>query len=175
MRLVRAGGSFMKRAKKEAESLPGGPSMEDLDSHLRLDIYIVNSGWDSMQSRILMRSLDLIKAYIKRHNLYILSPEQSVRMLSGHPDLIGKDPLIIVVDKLAKTLQSPHGYGAQVALGLCDDENRVEWLIRMFLRVVNTHSETLDIAYTFQEFNHKEGIKGAIDIIADSLEAFGQH
>ena len=163
----------MKKAKHKAETMPVEPSLEDLDSHLRLDIYIVNSGWDSMQSRVLMKSLDLIKAYIKRHNLFILSPEQSVRMLSAHPDMIGKDPLIIVVDKLAQQLKSPHGYGAQVALGLCHDEARVQWLIRMFLRVVNTHSETLDIAYTFQEFNHKEGVKGAIEIMVESIETYG--
>lgn len=140
-----------------------------LDLSSRLDVYIVDSGWDSVAHRVLNRSLDLFKSYLRIHNLYILSTEQSVQLLTEHSDLLGKDPVILVVDPLARALNNPSGYGARVVLGLIEDEHRVEWLIKMFLRVVNTHIKTLDIAHTFREHNHKEGVKGAVEIIVESF------
>ena len=66
----------------------------------------------------------------------------------------------MVVDRLAQKLNNPHGYGARIMLGNIHDRERVDWLIKMFLRVVNTHAETLDIAYTVQQYNYKEGHPG---------------
>ena len=40
----------------------------------------------------------------------------------------------------------------------------------MFVRIVNDREEILDIAHTFSKYNHKEGIKGAIDIIMATLD-----
>jgi hypothetical protein len=153
----------------EIEQSETNVSIEDLDSLLRLDIYVIDSGWDSVAHRVLCNSLDLIKNYLVNHNLYVLSPDQSTKLLSAHSELIEKDPVLMVVDPLALKLRNPHGYGARLVLGQIYDESRVEWLIRMFLRVVNTHSETLDIAHTFQEYNYREGVKGAVEIVFESF------
>jgi hypothetical protein len=153
----------------EIEQSETNVSIEDLDSLLRLDIYVIDSGWDSAAHRVLCNSLGLIKNYLVNHNLYVLSPDQSTKLLSAHSELIEKDPVLMVVDPLALKLRNPHGYGARLVLGQIYDESRVEWLIRMFLRVVNTHTETLDIAHTFQEYNYREGVKGAIEIVFESF------
>ena len=156
--------SNKKRKSKETPSFH-----HDIESRLRLDIYIIDSGWDSLAHNYLQSVIDLFKAYLTDHNLYILSPEQSVAFLKEHPRLIGKDPIIAVVDKLARALDNPDGFGTRLELGLIKDPYRIEWLIKMFLRIVNDRKEILDIAYTFRKYNHKEGIRGAIEIIMESL------
>ncbi|MBF0120715.1 MAG: hypothetical protein HQK79_17950 [Desulfobacterales bacterium] len=144
----------------------------EFEANLRLDIYIIDSGWDDDSHIFLNQSMDLIKSYVKNHNCYIFSHEQSLKFLTSHPELIGKDPIIVVVDRLAKKLNNPEGFGARLMLGEVQDKSRIEWLIKMFLKVVNTHCETLDIAFTFKEYNYKQGLKGAVDII---IESFAGH
>ena len=144
-------------------------SADSIKSRLRLDVYVIDSGWDSLAHDVLHGSMALFKNYLTNHNLYLLTHEQSVEYLKNHPELVGQDPILIVVDHLAKKLHNPHGYGTLISLGLINDRARVEWLIKMFLKIINTHNKTLDIAYTFQQHNHKEGIKGAVDIIMESI------
>ncbi len=145
------------------------PEFDALESGLKLDVYIIDSGWDSVAHRVLEGAEDLFETYLSDHNLYKLTRDQSIELLRKHPDIIGKDPVVMVVDKLARVLENPSGYGARLMLGLVHDKQRVEWLIKMFLRVVNTHAETLDIAHTFQEMNYKEGIKGTVEIVMESI------
>ena len=154
--------------EKEAHSLMSS-SLVSMKDRLRLDVYVIDSGWDSVAHSVLQRSMDLFKTYLTDHNLYLLSHEQSAEYLKAHPELIGQDPILIVVDHLAKKLHNPQGFGTLIALGLIKDRARVEWLIKMFLKIINTHTETLDIAYTFQQYNHKEGVKGTVDIIMESV------
>ena len=144
--------------------------LDALESGLKLDVFIIDAGWDSVAHQVLHREMPLIKTYLTTHNLYVLTPEQSIRLLTSHPQMIGKDPILMVVDKFARALANPHGYGARIHLGTISEEHHVLWLIRMFLQIVNNHSETLDIAYTFQQYNYKEGIKGTVEIV---MESFG--
>ena len=162
----------MEKKTTKSRKIKKSPSLHQIDSQLRIDIYIIDSGWDSLAHKYLTGVLDLFKAYLTDQNLYIFSAEQSIAFLKDHPDLIGKDPIIVVIDKLARTLNNPDGFGTRLELGLIKDPYRVEWLIKMFVRIVNNRAEMLDIAHTFREYNHKEGITGAIDII---METFGKH
>ena len=155
-------------AEKEELSCTSS-SMDSLKARLSLDVYVIDSGWDSLAHNVLHGSMDLFKNYLKSHNLYILSHEQSTEYLRKHPELVGQDPILIVVDHLAKKLHNPNGFGTLIALGLINDRARLEWLIKMFIKIINTHNKTLDIAYTFQQHNHKEGIKGAVEIIMESV------
>ena len=144
-------------------------SDQEIDSDLRLDIYIIDSGWESLAHTYLASVIDLFKAYLTEHNLYILSPEQSIAFLKEHPHYIGRDPIIVVVDKIARTLNNPEGFGTQLELGLIKEPYRIEAMIKMFVRIVNDKEMILDIAYTFRKYNHKEGIQGALDIILATL------
>jgi len=158
------------KSPDEGQKAVGVEDSVDLDQ-FGLDIYIIDSGWDTVAHRVLQRSMPLVKSYLKEHNLFVLSQEYSLEVLRNHPELIGKDPVIMVVDRLARKLKNPHGFGARVMLGQVHLESHVFKLIKMFLRIVNTHEQALDIAHTFQEHNYKEGVKGALDII---IESFGK-
>ena len=147
--------------------------MEQIDSHLNLDIYIIDSGWNSLAHRHLEGELELFKAYIIEHNVHVLSRKQSVAFLKRHHELIGRDPIIAVVDRLARNMNNPDGFGTCLELGMIDDPARIDWLLKMFVRVINSKSEILDIANTFRKHNYKEGIKGTIEIIMESLGGRG--
>ena len=162
----------MKKAPLQKGKPEAKKAAENIEAKSRLDIYIIDSGWDSLAHHVLHRFLDLFKAYLTEHNVYMLSPEQSVAFLKQHPGLIGKDPIIAIVDDLARKLNNPYGFGTRLELGAVNDPLRLEQLLKMFLQVVNDRKSILDIAYTFRELNHKEGVKGALDIV---MESFGHH
>jgi hypothetical protein len=159
--------------KKKKASAKDSASLEQIDSHLNLDIYVIDSGWKTLAHKILVGEMDLFKAYLKEHNLFILSPEQSVAFLKEHPEMIGRDPIIAVVDKLARDLDNPDGFGTRLELGGIHDPKRIHWLIQMFVRVINSKSEILDIANTFRKYNHKAGVKGAVEIVMETFGTFG--
>ena len=159
-----------KTGSKPRKLKKASSSYHEIESDLRLDIYIIDSGWESLAHTYLASVIDLFKAYLTEHNLYILSPEQSVAFLQEHPHYIGRDPIILVVDKIARTLNNPEGFGAQVELGLIKDPHRIEGLIKMFVRIVNNKDKILEIGHAFREYNHKEGTKGALDIIMANVD-----
>jgi hypothetical protein len=164
---------------------PHPPEPEKGDPSLRLDVYVIDSGWESLPHRVLSRSIKMMQRYLSAHNLYILSPEQSVEFLKNHPHLMGRDPLLAVVDPQARRQDSKSGFGASVALGRfswvlgrpenpAPDEAKLQAMIKMFLRIVTCHDGTKSIADEFRRFNHKEGTRGTLEIVMDSLgqEAF---
>jgi len=147
---------------------------------VKMDIYIVDSGWESLPHRVLRGSMEMIKRFLSGHNLYILSPEQSVAFLRRHPHLVGRDPLLAVVDPGARRANARAGFGASVSLGRyfwvlgdADDPNpdhqQLQAMIKMFLRLVNCHDGTKNIAAEFRRFNHKAGARGTLEIVMDSL------
>lgn len=164
----------MNEQSSETQEASNHSAEEELNS-FKLDVYIVDAGWDSLAHRVLNESMELIKSYLRDQNLFILSPEQSVKFLRSHPDLVGRDPIVIIVDRLARKLQNPDGFGARIGLGLIENEYELHNLIKMFLTVINKHESTLDIANTFRKYNHQEGMNGAIDIIMESFSRGGHH
>ena len=66
--------------EKEAHS-PMSSSMVSMKDRLRLDVYVIDSGWDSVAHGVLERSMDLFKTYLTGHNLYLLSHEQAAEYL----------------------------------------------------------------------------------------------
>jgi len=161
-----------KTGSKPRKLKKASSSDHKIESNLRLDIFIIDSGWKSLAHTYLASVIDLFKAYLTEHNLYILSPEQSIAFLKEHPYYIGRDPIIVVVDKMARTLNNPEGFGTQLELGPIEDPHRIEGLIKMFVSIVNDKEKILEIAQTFRKYYHKEGIEGAIDII---METLGHH
>jgi hypothetical protein len=88
--------------------------------------------------------------------------------------------LLAVVDPQARRQESPSGFGTSVALGRFSwvlgrpdnpvpDEAQLQAMVKMFLRIVTSHDGTQNIADEFRRFNHKEGTRGTLEIVMDSL------
>ena len=69
--------------------------------HKRFKIYFIDSGWDSPAHRAFENARSLLARYLMRHDLVILSHEQSEKFIQNHAHLIGADPLIAVLDPAA--------------------------------------------------------------------------
>ena len=155
-----------RRPRRRAKAASPVPHLEQ---ELCLDTYIIDSGWDSVAHRALEGAMGQLVPLLSGQRLFRLSPEQSIAFLKEHAELIGKDPIVVVVDRLARKLENPGGYGVRLCLGMIQDPQRLDWVLRLFARIVNTHAETLDIAYTFSRFSHKLGVQGAVEIIMESI------
>ena len=111
------------------------------------------------------RAPGLFTKYLHRLEVYILSADQSEKFLQGHPQLLGKDPIIAVLDRDAIRRESPDGVGARLLLGRVHDEHRVLALLKMLLRILNTRELADDLPGSIRRFVHREGMAGAIEIV----------
>jgi hypothetical protein len=76
-----------KTGSKPRKLKKASSSDHEIEPDLRLDIYVIDSGWESLAHSYLASVIDLFKAYLTEHNLYILSRDQSIAFLMDHPQL----------------------------------------------------------------------------------------
>ena len=80
----------------------------------RFEVYVIDSGWPTPTAEVVRRSMPLFAKYLRRHAVYILTPDQSTQFLRKHPQLLGKDPIIAVLDREAIRRESAGGIGARL-------------------------------------------------------------
>jgi hypothetical protein len=144
----------------------------------RFEVYVIDSGWPTPAAEVVRRSMPLFAKYLRRHAVYILTPDQSTQFLRKHPQLLGKDPIIAVLDREAIRRESAGGIGARLLLGRIRDEYRALALLKMLLRIVNTRELAADLPGAIRRFVHREGVAGAVEIVmsaAGHLEAESGH
>jgi len=95
----------------------------------------------------------------------VVSEDQSEEFLQDHPQLLGKDPIVAVLDRAAIDRASQKGIGARLLLGRVHDRNRVQALLKMLLRIVNTRQLAEDLPGSVRREVHREGVSGAIEVI----------
>src|SRR5208283_3449808 len=64
----------------------------------RFRIFVIDSGWNSVASRVLKVNLDLFLDLNREEPTYFLGRDVSVALLRQHESLIGRDPILIVHD-----------------------------------------------------------------------------
>jgi hypothetical protein len=133
----------------------------------RFDLFIIDVGWKSPVAESLRSNLD--KCFRFQHNstIYMLSPEQCVQFFRNHPASIGTEPSVIVIDREAYAARRPQGYGFKLNLGLIRDVPTANNLVKWVLAVLAEQKPGSDITEPIRTVIHKEGIRGAIDILAD--------
>ena len=148
------------------------------DGHPRFEVYVIDSGWQTPAAEVVRAALPLFVKYLSRHEVYVLTADQSEKFLQSHPQLLGKDPIIAVLDREAIRRESPDGIGARLVLGRVRDEHRVLALLKMLLRIVNTPELANDLPGSIRRFVHREGMAGALEILlstAAHVEAESGH
>lgn len=144
----------------------------------RFEVYVIDSGWKTEAGEAVRESLELFTKYLKNHDVYVLDADQSEDFLQNHPHLLGKDPIIAVLDRAAIRRQSPEGIGARLLLGRVHDKSRVLALLKMLLRIVNTRQLAADLPKAIREEVHREGVSGAIEVVMETtghIEAEAGH
>ncbi len=138
----------------------------------RFDIFLIDTGWNAHVSKLVQAHLPILHSFNKQDSLYILSAEQSVEILRREPQLIGRDPTILIYD-----LHAPKGIGHgkykgfRIHLGRFRNGEQALARLQEFLRFVNLHrtAECLDVEV--KKELHREGVSGAIRLLHEASEA----
>jgi len=141
----------------------------------RFHFFIIDAGWKSVPAKVIRENFPMIREFQNEDPLYILSREQSIELIRANPDLIGKDPIILVHDLHAKGGRGESGYhGFRLCLGLIRKSEMALFAMQEFLRFVHSHRRSADIEKDIQEKLHRKGLEGAIEILrAGAQEAMG--
>ena len=156
-----------KRTTKRAVRMRALPTSENGhgNDRRRFEVYVIDSGWKTECAEVVRESLELFTKYLQRHQVYILTADQSEDFLQNHPQLLGKDPIIAVLDREAINRGSQNGIGARLLLGRVNNKHRVQSLLTMLLRIVNTRHLAEDLPGAIRREVHREGVSGALEII----------
>lgn len=133
----------------------------------RFDLFIIDVGWKSPVAEALRNNLDKCLRYQHSSTVYVLSPDQCSRFFLNHPSVIGTEPSIIIIDREAYAAKRPQGFGFKMNLGLIRDVPTANNLLKWVLAVLAEQNPGSDITEPIRTVIHKEGIRGAIDILAD--------
>jgi len=117
----------------------------------------------------------MIRQFQNNDPLYVLSQEQSIAMIRANPDLIGKDPIILVHDLHAKGGRGESGYhGFRLCLGLLKKADMALFAMQEFLRFIHNHRRSTNIEKDIKARLHRAGMEGAIEVLrAGSQELVG--
>jgi len=146
----------------------------------QLDVYVIDSGWDCTAHSVVSHSIDILKGTLNDHNLYVMTPEQSNTFLKRFPGFAGQDPILVVIDPSARKKKDPDGFGVAFVLGPKEilpesfrhpygSKIHYESMVRMFCRIINGHDGQAHIASAFRKYCLREGLRGGIEILMESM------
>ncbi len=132
----------------------------------RFQFFLIDSGWDSPVSQAVRKNIHMITRFQNNDPLYILTKDQSTALLSRHPHLIGKDPILIARDTQAKDRKNTTDYhGFHFNMGLIHQPDKAIEGLRIFLHFLATHRNSINIELDIKDKLHREGITGAIEVL----------
>jgi hypothetical protein len=135
----------------------------------RFDIFLIDTGWNVGVSKLVRSHLPLMYEYHRQDSLYILTPEQSVALLRLAPEVIGRDPIVIVYDQFA-TDQSKSGKfrGFRLCLGLMRKPEQALLRLHEFVRFIALHRTAKHLDREISRELHREGFDGMVKILREA-------
>ncbi len=133
----------------------------------RFEIFFADVGWNSPVAESVRKNIELCLRYQANSTAYVLSKDQCVALFRMHPSMIGTEPSIIVIDREACAAKRKQGYGFKLNLGLIRDAPTANNLVKWVLAVLAEQKPGSDITEPIRTVFHKEGLRGAVDILAD--------
>jgi hypothetical protein len=138
----------------------------------RFHFFLIDCGWEGPVPNLIRNNLSMITHLQNNDPLFVLTREQSDQMLRKYPHLIGKDPVLLARDLYASRTDSESEYhGFHLNLGLIKTESEALATIRTFLNFLASHRKGGNIEKHIQEQLHRDGIKGAIEVLRVGSEA----
>lgn len=135
----------------------------------RFDIFLIDSGWNRPVSEVVHSHLPLLAAFQQHDSLYVLTPRQSVEVLSHDPALIGHDPMIIFYDVYSNTTHDAGGYhGFRLCLGLMRHAGQALARLQECLRFIAANRSCEHIDMEIRRELHREGMQGVIKVLRDT-------
>jgi len=157
-------GRFRLRSRRAEEALdPNNP---------RFHIFLIDTGWNTHLSRVLRDHLPLIHEFHPQDPLYVLTREQSIKVLKSAPEHIGLDPILVVYDLHAPTAAKHERYrGFRLNLGLLKNSDQALHKLQQFLKFISCHRSSQRLDHDVQRELHKEGLGNMVSILKEASEA----
>jgi hypothetical protein len=158
------------QAAEEAvlESVEAAAAAEGEPHSPRFHFFLIDSGWKSVSARVVRENFHMIREFQNSDPLYVLTREQSIALIRANPELIGRDPVILVHDLHAKGGKGESGYhGFRLCLGLIKSSGKALLAMQEFLRFVHNHRRNADIEKAIRQRLHRAGLEGAIEVIRE--------
>jgi hypothetical protein len=165
---VISGAAAGESRQEEAETVRPEPIAAFVDpaTDSRFRIFVIDSGWNSVASRVLKENLDLLLDLNREEPTYLLGRDVSVALLRQHESLIGRDPIVIVHDMWVIRERGSDGvHGLRLHLGLMHNEVQVLTGLQMFARFLRTHRAAKNLESEVRGKLMLEGLAGAIQIV----------
>jgi hypothetical protein len=134
----------------------------------RFRIFVIDSGWHSVAPKAMRENLPLFHALTGDDPIYVLDQAMSVALLRRHQELIGQDPIICVHDirKFGQNGDTNGVRGIRMHLGHLHTEQAVTAAMQMLAQFLIRHRMADDIEALVRTNLRREGISGAIKIVA---------
>jgi hypothetical protein len=152
----------------EISSQPAGTGQAQAapPKDVRFRIFVIDTGWNSVASRVLHENLNVIRDLNCDDEVYLLDRDMSIALLRHHPAQVGRDPIITVHDTQAiHRHRVHHTHGFRLHLGILDSEDQVLAALQMFTRFLATHRTAKDLEKVVRKNLHRQGFVGAIEIL----------
>jgi hypothetical protein len=165
---VISGAAAGQPRQEEAVTVRAEPIAAHVDppADSRFRIFVIDTCWNSVASRVLKQNLDLFLDLNREEPTYFLGRDVSVALLRQHESLIGRDPIIIVHDmQVIRERGSDGVHGLRLHLGLMQTEAQVLAGLQMFARFLRMNRAAKNLEAEVRGKLMLEGLAGAIQIV----------
>jgi hypothetical protein len=139
----------------------------------RFDIFLVDTCWNGPVSRVVHDHVPRIHDFHPYDSLYILDRHQSLEVLRLLPELIGKDPVILVYDLYSGEESHNNRYrGFRLCLGLFRHGEQALAKLQEFIRFVAEHRTAHCLEAEVMRVLHREGLDGMIKVLTETTGEF---
>lgn len=140
------------------------------ENNPRFHVFLIDLGWHTEVAQGVHDNLGVIRACLGGCPLFVLTPEQSLKVLRRDPHLIGSDPCLIVHDLRASEAGGQDGYhGFRLSLGRAKDSQQALRLFQDFIRFVAMHLDSTDIQREVGKKLRREGLAETIELLHKAI------
>jgi hypothetical protein len=141
----------------------------------RFHFFLIDTGWNAPVSKVLLNQLPLFYELNPHDTLYVLTREQSAKILRNAPEHIGLDPIVVVYDLLNPCNPDPDGVenyrGFRLNLGLIKNPEQALQRLQHFLRFIAVNRTSDCLECEVKRDLHKEGLGNMVKILKEASEA----
>lgn len=139
----------------------------------RFDIFLVDTCWNNSVSRVVHEHVPQMHQLHPQDSLYILDRHQSLEVIRLLPELIGKDPVILVYDLYSSNESHQKRYrGFRLCLGLFRHGEQALAKLQEFLRFIAEHRTAQSLDSEVRRVLHREGFEGMIKVLTETSSEF---
>ena len=141
----------------------------------RFHVFLIDTGWNAPVSKVLHENICLFHHYHPQDPVYILSREQSIKVLKTAPEHIGRDPMVVVYDiyrpKENQTKEKANYHGFRLNLGIIKNPQQALGKVQEFLKFVATHRTADCLSCEVERELHREGLNNMVKLLREASEA----